>query len=65
MSAKRQKEPDFADLLKKWRAAKGISQGDAAKLLGISVDSIQNWEIRRYRPNGTVRTLLLERITQR
>lgn len=56
------KVPDFADLLKAWRARLGITQAEAAQQLGISVDSIQNWEIRRYVPNGTVRALLLEKI---
>jgi transcriptional regulator with XRE-family HTH domain len=64
MSAKPPKIPDFAALLKDWRERKGLTQQQAAEVLGISFDSIRNWEIRRYVPNTTVRGLLLARLQQ-
>lgn len=56
------REPDFVEILKGWRRVKKLSQGDAAAVLGISVRSIQNWEIRRYAPSGPTRVLLLARL---
>jgi DNA-binding transcriptional regulator YiaG len=42
----------FAKTLKHWRDRKGFTQQDAAKSLGISVRTLQNWEIARYMPRG-------------
>jgi len=47
-------DPDVAAL----RAHFGLSQGKFAALLGISVDTLQNWEQRRRRPDGPARVLL-------
>jgi len=62
MSTKR--KTDFAMMLKAWRERKQFTQPQAAAELGISVDSIQNWEIRRYVPNGTIRKLLTQKLSE-
>jgi putative transcriptional regulator len=46
--------PDVAAL----RARFKLSQAKFAKLLGISVDTLQNWEQRRRRPEGPAKVLL-------
>lgn len=40
------------------RASYGLSQSKFAKLLGISVDTLQNWEQGRRTPDGPARVLL-------
>jgi len=42
----------FRKLLKRWREAKGFTQQDAAKHLGVSLRTLQNWEIARNMPRG-------------
>ena len=46
--------PDVAAL----RARFKLSQAKFAALLGISVDTLQNWEQRRRRPEGPAKVLL-------
>jgi putative transcriptional regulator len=46
--------PDVAAL----RAHFGLTQSKFAALLGISVDTLQNWEQRRRRPEGPAKVLL-------
>ena len=46
--------PDVATL----RAHFKLSQAKFAALLGISVDTLQNWEQRRRRPEGPAKVLL-------
>jgi len=46
--------PDVAAL----RAQFKLSQAKFAALLGISVDTLQNWEQRRRRPEGPAKVLL-------
>ncbi len=46
--------PDVAAL----RASFKLSQGKFAALLGISIDTLQNWEQRRRRPEGPAKVLL-------
>jgi putative transcriptional regulator len=46
--------PDVASL----RARFGLSQAKFAALLGISVDTLQNWEQGRRQPEGPARVLL-------
>ncbi len=48
------KNPDVAAL----RAHFKLSQAKFAKLLGISVDTLQNWEQGRRRPEGPAKVLL-------
>jgi putative transcriptional regulator len=50
--------PDTAAKLKSARAALLMSQGDFAKLLGIPVATLQNWEQRRTHPDPVARTLI-------
>jgi putative transcriptional regulator len=40
------------------RARLKLSQGEFARLLGISVDTLQNWEQGRRKPSGAARVLL-------
>jgi transcriptional regulator with XRE-family HTH domain len=41
---------DVAEMLKTWRNLKGLTQCDAAKLLGVSVRTLQGWELGRPMP---------------
>jgi len=45
--------------VKRIRAQFGLSQREFAGLLGISVDTLQNWEQGRRQPRGAARMLLL------
>jgi transcriptional regulator with XRE-family HTH domain len=40
----------FAKLLKDYRERRGFTQQDAARHLGVSVRTLQNWEIARNMP---------------
>lgn len=42
----------FAKKLQAWRERRSFTQHDAAKNLGISVRTLQNWEIARNMPRG-------------
>jgi len=55
----------FTKTLKAWRERKGFTQTEAAKHLGISVRTLQNWEIERNMPRGFGLTALLKAITPR
>jgi len=46
--------PPIADI----RAKTGLSQGDFARLLGVSVRTLQEWEQGRRSPSGPARRLL-------
>jgi putative transcriptional regulator len=45
--------------IKAIRERLGLSQRQFAALMGVSVDTLQNWEQNRRKPRGAVRTLLL------
>ncbi len=47
-------EPDIRAI----REAAKISQSQFAKLIGVNVRTLQNWEQRRTRPTGPARALL-------
>ena len=47
--------PDIAAI----RGKTGLSQGRFARLLGVSVRTLQDWEQGRRSPSGAARTLLL------
>jgi len=47
--------PDVAGI----RAKTGLSQGQFAQLMGVSVRTLQDWEQGRRAPSGAARTLLL------
>lgn len=47
--------PDVAAV----RTKTGLSQGQFARLLGVSVRTLQDWEQGRRAPSGAARTLLL------
>ncbi len=42
----------FAKKLQSWRERRRFTQQEAAKNLGISVRTLQNWEIARNMPRG-------------
>jgi len=50
--------PDPAAKLKAARAALLMSQSDFAKLLGIPLATLRNWEQRRTRPDAVANTLI-------
>jgi putative transcriptional regulator len=50
--------PDAAAKLKAARAALLMSQSDFAKLLGIPLATLQNWEQRRTQPDAVANTLI-------
>lgn len=54
----------FADFLKAWREQTGISQAQAAKYIGASLDTYQNWEQDRNIPSGLARAAIFARTTQ-
>ena len=55
----------FAKLLKDYRVRRKFTQEDAAKHLGISVRTLQNWEIARNVPRGFGLNALLKVISPR
>jgi DNA-binding transcriptional regulator YiaG len=50
----------FAQLLREWRARNEYSQSDAAKVLGVSKRSLENWEQQRAMPQGFGLKAMLE-----
>ena len=52
----------FRKAVKDWRERKGLTQADAAKKLGISIRTLQNWEIARNMPRGYGLTALMKAI---
>jgi len=54
----RQFRVEVADV-KHIREGLGLSQREFAALLGVSVDTVQNWEQSRRQPRGAARLLLL------
>ena len=55
----------FAKLLKDYRERRRFTQEDAAKHLGVSVRTLQNWEIARNVPRGFGLNALLKVISPR
>jgi transcriptional regulator with XRE-family HTH domain len=55
----------FRKLLKRWREAKGFTQQDAAKHLGVSLRTLQNWEIARNMPRGFGLKALVELLSSK
>lgn len=58
LAVKRPSNRKIADELKAWREFRGFSQAQAAENLGISVRSLQSWEICHYTPSATTWALL-------
>jgi len=52
----------FARALQEWRERKAFSQRDAAKFLGISKRTLENWEQERATPRGYAIQMLLKLI---
>jgi putative transcriptional regulator len=48
-------DPDSVAVI---RGRMNLSQGEFARMLGISVDTLQNWEQGRRKPSGAARVLL-------
>lgn len=49
---------DYAAMLKVARARLGLSQEVAAKMLGLPVATLRNWEQRRTLPDDAAKTLI-------
>ncbi len=45
-------------ILRRWRRRRGLSQSQAARLLGVPVKSLQNWEHGRNTPGTLARAHL-------
>ncbi|MEI6071095.1 MAG: helix-turn-helix domain-containing protein [Verrucomicrobiae bacterium] len=56
---------EFQKTIQGWRVKKGFTQQDAADHLGISVRTLQNWEIARNMPNGYGLKALLAELKKR
>lgn len=52
----------LAKRLKQWRARRKLTQEDAARHLGVSQRSFENWEQGRSTPSSLGLSMLLERI---
>jgi len=46
--------------LRAWRKARGLSQSQAAPVLGITLRSLENWEQGTTQPRGLARVHLLQ-----
>ena len=55
----------FQKTVQRWRAKNGFTQQDAADHLGISIRTLQNWEIARNMPNGYGFKALLAELKKR
>jgi len=55
----------FALLLKDYRERKAFTQSEAAAKLGVSVRTLQNWEIARNMPRGFGLVALVKVLTTR
>lgn len=53
----------FATVLKEYREQRRFTQQEAATKLGVSVRTLQNWEIARNMPRGFGLTALLKVIS--
>jgi DNA-binding transcriptional regulator YiaG len=54
-----QRSKEFFDAnLRAWREREDISQSKASPLLGITINTMQNWEIARTKPNSFTETAL-------
>ena len=51
-------KPDVAALLQGMRADAGLSQSGFARVLGLSVRTLQEWEQGRKHPSGPARKLI-------
>ena len=49
--------------LRAWRRARRLSQSQAAPVLGVPLDTLQNWEQGRSRPRGLAVELLTTKLT--
>jgi len=56
---------EFQKTIQRWRAKHGYTQQDAAAHLGISVRTLQNWEIARNMPKGYGLKALLAELKKR
>ena len=54
----------FAKLLKEYRERRRFTQEEAAAKLGISVRTLQNWEIARNMPRGFGLAALLKTLSR-
>jgi putative transcriptional regulator len=55
---------DIPAQLRAWRERHGLSQSAAAQRLGLTLDTLQNWEQSRNQPRGLARASLLKLIAK-
>lgn len=56
---------EFSQTIQAWRTGKGIAQKQAVAELGLSVRTLQNWEIARNKPRWFGLNALLGFIAER
>gem|GEM_PF-893869 len=61
----KESKAEFAEKLKNWRKRENLTQTQAAKTLGVSVRTLQNWEIARTKPASMAERLLLATIQKK
>lgn len=64
MNATGDEKNEFGLALRKQRKRKGYTQGDTARLLGVSARTISQWERGRQAPFGYSQKSVLDRITK-
>jgi len=54
----------LSNQIKEWRKRKGLSQSQAAKLIGVPKRTLQNWELEYREPRGLTREALLGKLKE-
>lgn len=52
----------FHQTLKRWRRRRGLSQSQAAPVLGVPIKTLQNWEEGRNTPGTLARELIAQKM---
>lgn len=52
----------FPQTLKRWRRRRGLSQSQAAPVLGVPIKTLQNWEEGRNTPGTLARELIAQKM---
>lgn len=58
------KKLQFGEKLRRARKRTSLSQSEAAKMCGVKLASLQNWEQGRYEPVPMIRKIMLETLKE-